>query len=221
MEQVLSSMTGLEKLFLTCALFGGTLFVIRIVMQFIGGFGDVDTEIDAGGVEADFDIDADVGVDVDIDAEAQIDAGEGEAAIEDSTASFRLLTLQGITGFFMMFGLVGLALLRQTRLSEGWAIFGAVLWGLFTLWIVAKLFQFMRNLQSSGTIDIRNAVGEEGTVYLTIPADGTGKAQVTIQDRLRVMDAVCQQGEEIKTGESIRVVRVVGDSTLVVEKSER
>ncbi len=204
MEQVFGGMTGLEKFFLVCALFGGVLFVIRMVMQFIGGFGDVDTEIDAGE-----------------DADVDIGAAEGEAAIEDSTASFKLLTLQGITGFFMMFGLVGLALLRQTKLSEAWAVFGALLWGLLTLWIVAKLFQFMRNLQSSGTIDIRNAVGQEGTVYLTIPADGTGKAQVTVQDRLRVMDAVTQKGEEIKTGESIMVVRVIGDSTLVVEKSER
>jgi membrane-bound ClpP family serine protease len=76
----------------------------------------------------------------------------------------------------------------------------------------------MKNLQSSGTIDVQNAVGQEGTVYLTIPADGTGKAQVTVQDRLKVYEAVSEYGEEIPSGERIKVVKVVSGNILVVEK---
>ena len=223
MEALLISMSGLEKLFLACALFGGILFVIRMVLLFIGGSADIDTDVDIGGdvdFGGDVDIDMDVDVDVDADVGVEADVGDGEVALQDSTASFRLLTFQGLTGFFMMFGLVGLALTRQTKVSEPWAIAGALIWGLLTLWVIAKMFQFMKNLQSSGTIDMRNAVGQEGTVYLTIPSGGTGKAQVAIQDRLRVLDAVTQDGEKLKTGEPIRVVRVKGDNVLIVEKAE-
>jgi membrane protein implicated in regulation of membrane protease activity len=223
MEALLISMSGLEKLFLACALFGGILFVIRMVLLFIGGSADIDTDVDIGGdvdFGGDVDIDMEVDVDVDADVGVEADVGDGEVALQDSTASFRLLTFQGLTGFFMMFGLVGLALTRQTKVSEPWAIVGAFIWGLLTLWVIAKMFQFMKSLQSSGTIDMRNAVGQEGTVYLTIPAGGTGKAQVAIQDRLRVLDAVTQDGEKLKTGEPIRVVRVKGDNVLIVERAE-
>ena len=61
-------------------------------------------------------------------------------------------------------------------------------------------------------------VGQEGTVYLTIPGTGTGKVNVSVQKRLKVFNAISEGDQEIKTGEQIRVVRVVPPNVLVVEK---
>jgi membrane protein implicated in regulation of membrane protease activity len=196
-------MTMVDKIFLGCALFGGTLFVIRVAFFFIGGAGHADAD-------ADFDVDADV--DVDFDGEVDMEGGG------DSDVSFKLLTFQGITAFSMMFGLVGLAMRMDSRAPEPLAILAAFAAGLLALWIVGKLFAFMKGLQSTGTFDVRNAVGQEGAVYLTIPADGTGQVQVTVQDRRRMYDAIAEGGGEIRTGESVKVVKVLGGKTLVVEK---
>ena len=113
MEATLTGMTGLDKLFLACAVFGGILLAIRMVLQFVGG--------------GDGDVDGDVDVGMDVDVDADMDVGDGDVSIADSGASFRLLTLQGLTGFFMMFGLVGLALSRQSKVSDLWAIAGGLI----------------------------------------------------------------------------------------------
>ena len=194
MIAVLNEMTGLEKFFLVCAILGGICLVIRLILQFVGG---------------DSDIDGDADIDIDTDA----DAGGG-----DSDVSFKLLSFQGLTAFFMMFGLVGLALLRQSGWDPTRAIIVAFAAGVATMWVIKQLFVYAAKMQSSGTMHIEKAIGREGTVYLTIPTTGTGKARITLQNHLKVFDAISEGEQEIKTGERVRVVRVVSRNILVVEK---
>ena len=197
-----SELTSLEKVFAVCAVLGGVFLAIRLLFQFIGGGGD--------GVDgADVDVDAAVDVDVDVDG----DMGSGEADI-----SFKLLSFQGLTAFFLMFGLVGLALARQSQVAGHWAILGAVAAGLVSVGIIQYVFNSMTRLQSSGTINMQNAVGQEGDVYLTIGRAGRGKVRVSIQHHLKVYDAVADGDEEIATGQRVKVVRVVTGNVLVVEK---
>lgn len=218
MEALFGELSGLEKVFLTCAILSGILFAIRMIMFFLGGFADADADAD---VDVDVDVDMDVDADIDVDVDADVDADAGELSAEPGTSdiSFRLLTFQGITGFFVMFGLVGFALLRQSKVGEETAIAGAVIAGFITLLAIGKLFSMMKSMQSSGTIDVRNAVGQEGTVYLTIPVEGTGKVQIRVQERLREFEAVSENKQEIKTGEKIKVLRVVSGNTLIVRKA--
>jgi membrane protein implicated in regulation of membrane protease activity len=228
MEALFGELSGLEKVFLTCAILSGILFAIRMVMFFLGGFADADADADVDvdvdvdmDMDMDMDMDVDMDVDADIDVDADVDADAGELSAEPGTSdiSFRLITFQGITGFFVMFGLVGFALLRQSKVGEETAIAGAILAGFVTLLAIGKLFSLMKSMQSSGTINVRNAIGQEGTVYLTIPAEGTGKVQVRVQDRLREFEAVSENKQEIKTGEQIKVLRVVSGNTLIVRKA--
>ena len=213
----MEAMTVVDKIFMGCAVFGGALFIVRVALFFIGHAGtDADT-----GFDADVDVHADFGADVDADVDFDTDVG-GHGGLHhgggDSDISFKLLTMQGIMAFLMMFGLVGLAMHRNSRSSEPLAILAGFAAGMLALYVVAKLFALMKGLQSSGTVDVRNAVGAQGSVYLTIPAGGTGEVQVAVQERLRIYDAKAEDGEEIKTGQNVRVVRIVGGNVLVVEK---
>ncbi len=218
----MEEMTVVDKIFMGCAVFGAALFIVRVALFFIGHAG---TDADAG-LDADADFHADFGTDVDADMDVDGDVGHvdvgGHGDIHHggggSDASFRLLTLQGIMAFLMMFGLVGLAMHINSRSSEPLAILAAFAAGMLALYVVAKLFAFMKGLQSSGTVDLRNAVGAQGSVYLTIPAGGIGEVQVAVQERLRIYEAKAEGGEEIKTGQNVRVVKVVGGNVLVVQK---
>ncbi|MFC1601611.1 hypothetical protein ACFL34_04605, partial [Candidatus Sumerlaeota bacterium] len=118
------------------------------------------------GVDGDADVDGDIGLDLEADS------------------GYHLFTLQGITSFVMMFGLVGLCLHAGYRVNEPVSLLVALIAGSFCLWIVAKMFQTMAGLQSSGTVDIRNAVGQKGKMYLRILPGGTGKVQVAVQGRM-------------------------------------
>lgn len=136
----------------------------------------------------------------------------------DSDLGFKFLSLQALTAFFMMFGLVGFALIRRNQAGESVAVAGAVGAGLATMWVMSKIFRSMRRLESSGTIEAGAAVGATGTVYLTIPADGTGQVQVTVRGNLCHYDARAKDPVELKTGVPIRVCEVIAGNVLVVEK---
>jgi len=188
---VFTSLTGLEVFFLGSAALGGGIFVARLVLQLLGAVDDAD---------------------------ADIAAGHGDVDHADADASFKLLSLQGLTAFFMMFGLVGFALLRGSRTGQGVALVGAVAAGVATVWVIGKIFSGVRRLQSSGTVQTWQAIGVPATVYLTIPGGGTGKVQAVVQGRLREFEAVSAAGEEIRTGAAVRVIEVRG-SVLVVERA--
>ena len=181
-------LTVLEMYYVASAGIGGLVFLVRLVMMlFVGGS------------------------DVDLDA---ID-GVGSGGL-GTDASFQLLSIQGLSGFFIMFGLVGIALL-EADLSELASVLGAFVAGGLTMLAIAELSRMMLGLQSSGNIEITSAVGAEGTVYLTIPSEGVGSAQVTVQNRLRSYDAISKTHDALETGTRIRVVDVSGGA-LVVEK---
>jgi membrane protein implicated in regulation of membrane protease activity len=190
---------GMEWFFLLCALIGGTLFTIRLILQFVGG----DTDMDADG-----------DIDIDVDMDGDVDVGDGG----DSDISFKLLSLQGITSFALMFGLVGLAMMRQSGQNEIRALVAATAAGSVTFWLMQWIFNKAKVLQSSGNIKMKNAVGKEGDVYLTIHPHGTGKVRVSVQNHLKVWEATTGSNQEIKTGERVRVTGVVSGNVLVVEK---
>jgi len=181
----------LDTLFVISAIIGGGAFVLRIVLMLFG-IGD----------------DHSFGGDHDVAGDA--------ASHSDQDVGTKLLSIQGIAAFLMMFGLTGLALTREVSLNAQLALVLALAAGIASMWVVARVFSLMLGLQSSGTLDLDHAVGEEGTVYLTVKPGAGGQVQVKVQGRLGVFDAQVDGEREIATGRGIRVVGVRANS-LVVE----
>jgi membrane-bound ClpP family serine protease len=92
----------------------------------------------------------------------------------------------------------------------------ALVAGFGSMWGIAQVFHLMRRLQSSGTLDLRRAIGKEGVVYLTIRPGQGGQVQVAVQGRLGVFEARADGDREISTGRNVRVVDVRA-GLLVVE----
>jgi membrane protein implicated in regulation of membrane protease activity len=199
MKGFLDSLNGLELLFACCAVFGTVLFLLRTILMFLGHMGGSDTDVHGGAEGADG---GDTGAD---------------GAVHDSDLSFKTLSLQGITVFFMMFGITGWMVMRMGSFHPIIPIGISLLTGGLMIEVMKKLFQWAGHLQSSGTLNLENAVGLEGTVYLTIRPGKAGKVQLTVQGRLAVLDAVTEQQEELKTGQTVRVAGISA-GRLVVEK---
>jgi len=192
MNGFFSEYKGVEIFFLVCALVGGLFVLLKFIMQFSGLDHDAASDMDAGGH----------GV---------------EAHHADSDVGFKFLSLHSITSFMMMFGLVGLALYRQSQMGIFISMLGAIASGIASVWIISKLFMLTVKLKSSGTISIDSTVGTQGKVYLTIPKDGSGRVLINVRSSLREYDAISQEGESLATGTPIRVVWVDGNM-LVVER---
>jgi hypothetical protein len=184
----------LQTLYIICAAAGGTVVVLRLILMMLGIGGDID---------ADAPVDLDHGGDF-----GDHDAGGGY---------FQFFSIQSIAGFFTMFGLVGWGLL-QVNASELISLLGGLGAGVVTAWVTGMIFIGMQRLQSEGTLVIGNAVGQEGTVYLSIPEKGSGEVTVPVQGSMRTMNAVSKDGKRLPTGTIIKVVGITAGNILVVEE---
>jgi hypothetical protein len=186
---------GLSTIYLVCAVAGGTVLLLRMILM-VTGLGHMDTA-------------PDVTTEVNFDHDGAVDSGDGHGG------AYTFLSIQSISGFFTMFGLVGLGLL-QINASDFWSLAGALAAGVFTAWCTGMIFIGMQRLQSDGTLKIENAIGKHATVYLTIPETGTGSINISIQGSLRTMDAMSDNGQRIPTGSIVKVLRVTAGNILVV-----
>jgi len=201
----MADLLWIEIIYWAATIIGGTLFVLRLVMMLIGG------GLEHGNVDIPHDIPHDIHIDGDI-----TDVSGDHAAAD---TSFKLLSVQGLTSFFMMSGLVGLALLKS-NFPVLVTVIGGMAAGLATVAITGLIFTQMKRLQTEGTIHIQNSIGTEGSVYLTIPQNGTGQVQIIVQGSLKIFDAVSKNKKTIATGEKVQVVGVASGNTLIVDKTK-
>lgn len=179
-----------------CAIIGCTLVGIQLVLQVFGVFGDTDVDT---GHEAAGDVHGDV-------------AGHGNVF-------FGVLSLKAMTAFAGIFGLVGLVMTKQdagqlTRLAV------SVGSGVAGMLAVGWMMRGLSRLQSSGNLDVRNAVGRAGIVYLRIPGANAGRGKVTLQLQGRSLELpAVTDGETIETGTRVTVESVGGDETVKVVRA--
>lgn len=187
-----AGLSTLEAVFWCTAAPASALLVILVITTLIGG--DVDGDIS------------------DVDAEIEGDAGIG----------FQFFTVKNLTGFFTIFGWIGLWCLGK-GMGTGLSIVIAVLCGGLMMTLMATIFYLMNRLQESGTLNLRNAIGRHGEVYLPIPGtrDGFGKVQIQVQGSLRELDAFTDGSDTLKQGTVVKVLDVVDNHILLVERANR
>ncbi len=85
------------------------------------------------------------------------------------------------------------------------------------------LLRLITAMSSTGNERISNAVGLRATVYIPIPASGTGagKVQLSMQHRIVEYQAITDDAEPLKTGESVEVVGIRNSDTLEVRRSSQ
>jgi len=140
--------------------------------------------------------------------------------LDDADAGFAVLSLRSLLAFGMFMGYTGVVIIR---LGGGWffALLAGIAAGMLAAWLAWRLLRTVLRLQSSGTLDMENTIGQTGEVHLQIPAQagGTGKVMIEVQGALREMDAL-SESESIPTGASILVVGLTGEGTLIVQPFE-
>ena len=194
-----SAMSMFEQVFWYIAIPFTVLFFIQLVLTFTG----------MGGDDADGGMEGDGGEGLDSD-------GNGEAG---EASGFRIFTVKNFITFFTVFGWSGITL-HNAGAGEYLVLFGALLIAGAVMLLVALLFVSITRLAQSGTMDVKNALGTTGEVYLPIPAgrSGRGKISIMLQGALREIDAVTA-GEALPRGAAVRVVEVGGNGVLLVEKA--
>ena len=144
--------------------------------------------------------------------------GADVANVGDHDSGMGIFSVRGVTAFFTGFGWTGVVCTKQSLgLPVTLAIAFVVGSGLMIA-IFLMMRAFMR-LQSNGNIDYGNAVGQLGTVYVTIPPvqRSGGQVETMIQGRLVTVEALQKGSQPLQPGTKVNVVARIGSSTLIVE----
>ena len=153
---------GIMPVYWGFAIGGSAIFLITAISAIFG----------IGGMDS-----ADADVDVDVDMDGEIDIGHPDSGVFD----FKLFSFRSILAFIAMFGWGGVVFGEY-----GWKGFLiAIGCGLVTMVITAYLIMSILKLQQNGTRANASLVGQKGTVYLAIPADGRGKVVLDLGDSTR------------------------------------
>ena len=202
------ALTLFQQIFVCIAIPSTVLMAVQFILTLIG----------MGDMTSDGDVDVDVDTDVDADIDDVTDAVDAKDPFDYGIA-FRLFTLRGMIAFLAIMGWTGYAL-GDGVLGYAWPSVIAVLAGFLMMLAIAALAYLFEKLQTSGNIQITNAIGKSGTVYLTVPKnrEGKGKINVVVQESYGEYEAVSDENEPLPFGTEVVVVAISGDNTLVVRR---
>jgi hypothetical protein len=172
------------------------LLIIQLVMTVLGAEGDAPLE----GMDG-------------------LDLPEGPAAVDvEHGDGLGLISTRTVVAFLAGFGWTG-AIARGGGMSVAAAALVGLVVGFVLMLLVFWLMRGLYSLRQSGSLDYRNAVGETGTVYVSIPpaGEGSGQIQVLVQGRLATVAAATAGAQRIPSGAQVRVVKLLAGNTLQVE----
>ena len=204
----------MDTLFTWCAVVGGIVFLGQFALSLFGQ-GDASAEgpdLDFGGPDVDFDA-----PDVDV---PDIDLDSGDTSVGHSPAAdmwfVGMFSLRAILAGITVFGLVGRAI--PTDYADYERTILALAAGGWTMYAMGWLVRRLHRLEHDGTVRLRDTLGVEGTVYLSIPDGGSGAGKVTLTVKGRTMEyAAVTSSAGLATGTPIVVVGVHPPSTVDVQ----
>lgn len=192
------ALTALEKVFVAMALPFSILTIVQLIMELFGLSGDhgtLDQGIDDGG-----------GFDI---------SGHDMGGF---FGHFTFFSVRNLIYFLMMFGWTGLACSKSG--APVWlTIIIAIFSGLLTTVIIGWIFYTFSRLTESGNVRIGSAVGQVGTVYITIPEkrSGTGVIQIVMQGTTQELTTMTD-GEELPAGKSVKVSEIISGNIALVSR---
>jgi hypothetical protein len=196
------ALAPLTQWFYAGAVFFSVLFLWQLIAALMGLAGH---DADAGGHDA---------------SGETVHTGAADGADHhESVAVFKLLSLRSVLAFATLFSWAG-ALYLDTGVAAGWAMFYATLWGFLAFALVAVMLNLLPRLAYTGTGDLASALGQDATVYLDIPKDGEGEIRLLVSGVMTHVRAHTQDGEPIKAGGGVRVLKLSGPNTVEVQPTE-
>jgi len=202
------SLNLIERTFACVAIPATVILFLQTLLLLFASFGG-----DANDFNSDHNMD--LGHDADHDVHIEHDHAH-EHSHDDG---LRIFTVRGFVTFFCIFGWAGLVMIRSGVPAAVSVVSAVILGFIFMVLVAYILVQFLK-LQSNGAVDIQDAVGVNGSVYLTVPASrsGMGKVNAVVSGRYSEFNAVTDGNDAIPTKSAVTVVGVTGNNTLVVIK---
>lgn len=144
--------------------------------------------------------------------------GHAEAGIDpQDMPGFSALSPTTIASFITAFGGLGMVFTRIEKTSSPWISVPLAAVGAFVIAaLVLTLFRTVfRTTQASSEAHISKLIGTTGTIITPIPVDGVGELAYVSGGSRYTAPARSDGGEEVRSGSSVRITRIVGSQFYV------
>lgn len=182
------SLSVMEHIFFWLGIVSTVFLIIQIILLCISGFG------------GDLDVDGDGDIDVDTDSGVSI------------------FTVKSITAFFAVGSWAGLLTCALVSEKLQWlAILVAFIAGAAGMSIVVLLMRAIVKMQCNGAFEMDKIVGQQATVYVSVPPARSGRGKITLnaQGRFMELDAVTDCETKLAVDEKVEIVSTENECTVV------
>ena len=136
--------------------------------------------------------------------------------LDHADAPFQLFSLRNLINFLLGFGWTGVAFYETIPNKMILVILALVVGVAFVFIFFLLIFQILK-LTEDNTFNIQNLVGKSGEVYLTIPAQmsGKGKVQISLNGSTHELQAMTHSEIPLPSSNMVKVVEI-SDGILIV-----
>jgi len=136
----------------------------------------------------------------------------------DSVGVSHFFSVRNLVNFLLGAGWGGVCF-HNTISSKALLAFIAVLCGIIFVLIFFFLVKILLKLSKDNTFRLEETLDKIADVYLSIPENksGKGKIQISVRGSFHELDAITT-GEKIPTGAKVRVVKIIDNQSVLVEK---
>ena len=138
-------------------------------------------------------------------------------SITEAETSFGFLSVQSILAFFMAFGWCGWVALNYLNVGSKITMVIAVATGLFFMWFSAWLMFNIKKLNKKIVINVNELIDKTGKAYTSFEPKAEGKIEITLNNKLTILDAVNLSEEKIDSFSEIKVEKIEDKKIYIVK----
>ncbi|ABG59517.1 conserved hypothetical protein [Cytophaga hutchinsonii ATCC 33406] len=153
-----------------------------------------------------FGSDATDGLDADFDGD-----------LESGDSTFQLFSFRNLINFLLGFSWTGISFYNS--INPMLLIFLSIAIGSLFVYMFFAIIRELQKLAEDNSFDYVETINKSADVYLTIPANKTGKGKilVSIRGSMRELDAMTENENRIPSGAVVKIVRILNENILLVE----
>lgn len=150
-----------------------------------------------------------------IGGDSEVDANFD--AVTETETSFSFLSVQSILAFFMGFGWSGLAAITQFEAEAKTALLIAIVIGLAFMYTSAYLMFSIKKLNKRIKIDYTQLTGKSGKTYTSIEPHSEGQIEISLNNKLSIINAINADNEKIEAFSLIKVIKVENNNIYITK----
>lgn len=123
----------------------------------------------------------------------------------ETETSFDFFSIQSILAFFMGFGWVGLAALKQWGFSIKLTFLAAIAFGLCLMFLSAYLMYLVKKLNKKIVTNYSECIGKIAKTYTAFSSKGNGQIEININNKLSIENAINISDESFPAFQEVKI----------------